>query len=194
MELPMPRVLVIYGTTDGHTAKVSQAIEATLRGAGIDVDVIDASINTRSPEHYAGVVVAASVHGGQFQPATRRWVRAHAHTLRGRPTAFVAVCLAVLHSEDPKVQRDLAAVLERFYTTTGWRPTVSKTVAGALLYTRYNWLMRQIMKRIVRKAGGDTDTSRDYEYTDWADLRRFVEQFALRLPDAKAPSPVRRVA
>ena len=27
-----------------------------------------------------------------------------------------------------------------------------------------------MMKRIVAKAGGDTDTSKDYVYTDWADL------------------------
>ena len=33
------------------------------------------------------------------------------------------------------------------------------------------------MKRIVRKAGGDTDTSRDYEYTNWADLRGFADRF-----------------
>jgi menaquinone-dependent protoporphyrinogen oxidase len=33
------------------------------------------------------------------------------------------------------------------------------------------------MKRIVQKAGGDTDTSRDYEYTDWNDRRAFAEQF-----------------
>jgi len=33
------------------------------------------------------------------------------------------------------------------------------------------------MKRIVRKAGGDIDTSRDYEYTDWDDLRRFAGEF-----------------
>ena len=41
-----------------------------------------------------------------------------------------------------------------------------KHVAGALLYTRYNIFKRWIMKRIVAKAGGDTDVSRDYDYTD----------------------------
>jgi menaquinone-dependent protoporphyrinogen oxidase len=39
-----------------------------------------------------------------------------------------------------------------------------------------------MMVRIVRKAGGDTDTSRDYEYTDWTDLRAFAEKFARSLP------------
>ena len=30
------------------------------------------------------------------------------------------------------------------------------------------------MKRIARKAGAPTDTSRDFEFTDWAALDRFV--------------------
>jgi menaquinone-dependent protoporphyrinogen IX oxidase len=32
------------------------------------------------------------------------------------------------------------------------------------------------MRRIARKAGADTDTSRDYEYTDWAAVDALVEK------------------
>jgi len=42
------------------------------------------------------------------------------------------------------------------------------------------------MRRIARKEGGDTDTSRDYEYTDWNDLRAFGEAFARRFVPAAA--------
>jgi len=35
------------------------------------------------------------------------------------------------------------------------------------------------MKIIARKAGGHTDVSRNYEYTDWAALERFVEEWAV---------------
>lgn len=58
---------------------------------------------------------------------------------------------------------------------------MTKAVAGALLYTRYGWLKRWIMRRIVRKAGGDVDTTRDYEYTDWIALRELARRFAARL-------------
>jgi menaquinone-dependent protoporphyrinogen oxidase len=37
------------------------------------------------------------------------------------------------------------------------------------------------MKRIVSKAGGDTDTSRDYEYTDWTDVGEFAREFGRRV-------------
>jgi menaquinone-dependent protoporphyrinogen oxidase len=47
-------------------------------------------------------------------------------------------------------------------------------VAGALAYSKYNFFIKLVMKAIARKAGGPTDTSRDYEFTDWPALDRFV--------------------
>ena len=174
----MPRFLVLYGTTDGHTAKVARAIAETWRALGADVDVIEAGKASGSllPEEYSGVIVVASLHAGGYQRSVESWVRAHARGLQERPTAFVSVCLGVLQP-DPAVQRELRVIIDRFVKLTGWSPTMTKIVAGALPYSRYNWLKRWVMKRIVRKAGGDTDTSRDYEYTDWNDLRAFAERF-----------------
>jgi menaquinone-dependent protoporphyrinogen oxidase len=51
-------------------------------------------------------------------------------------------------------------------------------VAGALAYSRYNFIIRFVMKQIARKAGAPTDTSRDYELTDWPTLDRFVTDAA----------------
>jgi menaquinone-dependent protoporphyrinogen oxidase len=34
------------------------------------------------------------------------------------------------------------------------------------------------MKRIARKQGGPTDTSRDYEFTNWDDVARLAAQVA----------------
>ena len=172
----MPRILVLYGTTDGQTAKIARFMGDTLRQQGTEVDVIDARIASPRPKEYSAVIVAASVHAGGYQRAVRRWVRAHAPALNEKPTAFVSVCLAVLQPE-PKVQQELTAIVERFLVSTRWHPTMTKTVAGALPYTRYNWIKRWVMVWIVRRAGGDTDTHRDYEYTDWIDLRAFTEMF-----------------
>jgi len=43
-----------------------------------------------------------------------------------------------------------------------------------------------MMKRIVGKAGGGTDTTRDYEYTDWNDLRAFAGEFARQVTTTEA--------
>jgi menaquinone-dependent protoporphyrinogen oxidase len=180
----MPRVLILYGTSDGHTRSIAQAIAEPLTLGGIGVDVIRAGTLEPILREYDAIIVAASVHGGRYQKAVEQWVRAHAPEFGAKPTAFVSVSLAVLQHGDSKVMGDLDAIVTRFLEATAWQPGAIKHVAGALLYTRYSIFKRWIMKRIVAKAGGETDTSHDYDYTDWADLRAFTQGFRRRLTAA----------
>jgi menaquinone-dependent protoporphyrinogen oxidase len=39
-------------------------------------------------------------------------------------------------------------------------------------------LTRLVMRYIAKRAGGPTDTSRDYDFTDWNALARFAGEFA----------------
>lgn len=85
-------------------------------------------------------------------------------------------------AEHARFVADVHKVLERFFAETGWHPQRVQPVAGALLYTHYNFLIRLVMQHIAKHAGGSTDTSRDHEYTDWVALDQFVaavaEEFA----------------
>lgn len=175
----MTHILIVYGTTDGHTRKIAQVLAEDLRANLCCVDILDAAgpLWHLSPEGYDGVIVAASVHIGDYQKSVGRWVRAYAPMLNEMPTAFLSVSLAVLERR-AQARTEIISIMKRFLERSGWRPTMTRMVAGALLYTRYGWLKRQMMKRIVAKAGGDTDTTRDFEYTDWNDLRDFACEFA----------------
>jgi menaquinone-dependent protoporphyrinogen IX oxidase len=60
----------------------------------------------------------------------------------------------------------------------------TKKIAQAIVRTAISqgcsvdlFLKRWIMKRIAQKAGGGTDTSKDYEYTDWQALDKFARDF-----------------
>jgi menaquinone-dependent protoporphyrinogen oxidase len=174
----MTRILIVYGTTDGHTRKIARVLAENLRAQLCSVDLLDAQgPHWLSPEGYDGVIVAASVHIGDYQRPVVKWVRAHAPALRVVPTAFLSVCLGILEP-GVKPRQELLRIMRRFLDRVGWRPTITKMVAGALSWTRYGWLKRVMMKRIIAKAGGDIDTSRDFEYTDWNDLRNFARDFA----------------
>lgn len=175
----MARLLILYGTTNGHTRKIATALGETLGEEGFPCDVFDAKRipHELDPAAYDGVLVAASVHAGGYQRAVKRWVWQHAGQLNLVPSAFVSVCLGILERR-PEAQTEVRAIMNRFLQASGWQPAANKTVAGALLYTQYGRLTRWFMKRIVSKAGGDTDTTRDYEYTDWDDLRTFAQDFA----------------
>ena len=172
----MSRILILYGTSDGHTAKIAHVLADTLRSCGSVVHVSDAAREHPHPGGFDGVIVAAPVRGGKYPKTVQRWVRSHADAVNPKPTAFVSACLGVLQ-RSPAVDRALRAIIDTLLADTGWHPTVVKPVAGALLYRHYNWFIRRVMKRIAGKAGGDTDTSRDYEYTDWKELRAFARGF-----------------
>jgi menaquinone-dependent protoporphyrinogen oxidase len=177
----LPRVLVLYGTGTGQTRKIAQALADSMRSAELAVDVVNTADKVDpDPGRYAGVIVAAPVRAGRYPKPVRQWVKAHAEGLGHRPTAFVSVCLGVLE-RNPRTDAVLADIIKRFFAETGWRPETTKIVAGALLYRQYNWITRWFMRRIVARAHGDVDTSRDYEYTDWKDLESFGRDFSHRL-------------
>ena len=48
---------------------------------------------------------------------------------------------------------------------------------GALAYSRYGRFTRWIIRRIARSKNLGTDTSRDYEYTDWRAVDAFARHF-----------------
>jgi menaquinone-dependent protoporphyrinogen oxidase len=175
----MTRILVVFGTTEGHTEMIAAAIGHALTARGIDVNVIQAGTIDPRPADYDGVIVAASVHRGQHQPAVGQWISAHLAELRLKPAAFVSAGLAVLPHDADGAAAD--ENVHRFLDALGWQPAVVKTVAGALPYSRHNLLARWSIRRIAARLGGDTDTSRDYDYTDWADLELFADGFAKRV-------------
>jgi menaquinone-dependent protoporphyrinogen oxidase len=187
-------ILIAYGTTDGHTAKIAAFMGSVLRSTGAQVDIVRVWVDGADPypERYDAVVIAGSLQAGGYQRALKGWVRRHADALNLLPTAMISVCLGILQ-KDPKVWADLDQRVNRFIKDTGWQPSVVKIVAGALLYTRYGWLKRWIMHRITRKAGVETDPTRDYIYTDWDDLRLFSEGFLRRGSGLEEPR-VREVA
>lgn len=184
----MSRILILYGTTEGQTAKIAHTIAQSLRSQGDGVEVVAAAGAAPDPAGFAGVLVAASVHGGRYQKPVERWVRTHAPQLAGLPTAFVSVSLGVLRQE-AKAQQEVAAIVDRFLLATGWTPGITKSVAGALVYTKYNWLKRLVMRRIARGAGGETDTSKDYEYTDWQQVDELARTFSRMVRDRPAQAP-----
>ena len=56
----------------------------------------------------------------------------------------------------------------------GFDPKAVGLFAGALQYTKYGWITRRVMKSISAKEGRDTDTTRDFEYTDWDAVDEFA--------------------
>src|SRR5690606_32628754 len=97
--------------------------------------------------------------------------------LNSMPSVFYSIGLTIT-SKDPKMIEGLHASTNTFLKNVNWNPNVVEQIAGALLYTQYGFIKRMLMKSVMKKAGGDIDTKRDYVYTDWDRLRVSVNEFA----------------
>jgi menaquinone-dependent protoporphyrinogen oxidase len=182
------RVLIIFGTSYGQTEKIAVRIGAVLQRRGYSVEVCNA-VRTKPAlpvEEYSAVVVGSSIIAKGHQPAIERFVREHLTTLNRVPSAFFQVS-ASAGSADERGRRAAQRLLDEFVASHDWTPILSASIAGAINYTRYNFLLRWYMKRASAKHGGTTDTSRDHEYTDWAQ----VDRFALAIANAINPVPER---
>lgn len=201
----MKPVLILYATREGQTRRVAERVAAALHACGraATIQEVAAIHEPFDLGANAAVVLAASVHAGKHEPELVAFVKRHRAALEGLPTAFLSVSLSEAGAEDtsaPAEKREQAAAnvrmsLDAFIADTGFHPEQMVPVAGALPYTHYSWFIRFIMKRIAKSAGAPTDTSRDYDFTDWAALDRFAERFVEALPpDAPPPEAIRTAA
>jgi menaquinone-dependent protoporphyrinogen oxidase len=174
----MTRILIAYGTIEGQTAQIADHLAGVIRGRGLEVEALDLKqFKDVSVAGYDAVIIGGSVHMGKHQEDVVNFVRKNRVDLERLPSAFFSVSLAA-NGDLPNAE----AYVENFRQQTGWRPTKVGLFSGALLYRQYNFLKRYMMKRIVRdKPGMPTDSSRDYVYTNWDQVKRFAEDFVGRL-------------
>jgi len=175
---------IFYATREGQGKRVAQHIAEILRALRFDVDVRNVRDSPESIDlqPYQVAFVIASVHLGRHEREVIRFVKSHRLDLVRLGAPFLSLTLSEAGAEDPaaplekrmRAAADARRMIDVFVQETGWRPAYVLPVAGALTYSKYNFFIKLMMKTIARRAGGPTDTSRDYEFTDWATLDRFV--------------------
>ncbi len=178
----MPRILLLYATVEGQTARIAERIAHTLRKQGHSVDMLPADTAQADPAAYDGVMVGASIHYGHHPAYLRTLIRRHANALAARPCAFFSVSLS---AGGPRPKPEAAQrYMDKFLRQTGWQPQLTASLAGAVKYSVYGPIKRRVMIVFVGLGGGETDTSRDYEYTDWDAVERFADAYAQGLKPA----------
>lgn len=173
----MVSFLVIYGTGEGQTAKVADHVVNTLVERGHDATAVDAGEGSPAGpvEEYDAVLVGASIHGGEHQPAVREFVRNNRDALEAMPTAFFQVSLSSA-SEEGRAQA--AGYVDGFVEATDWHPDRIGLFGGALRYSEFGFLERLLVKQVVKRTMPDVDTSGDVELTDWHEVEAFAADVA----------------
>lgn len=193
----MKPILIVYATREGHTRLIAEHIAEHLRARAFAVELHDARDSENRPRvgGFSAVLLAASLHLGKHEKEMQRFIEREHSVLATLPTAFLSVSLSAAGAQDTtrtaehrrRVLGELTKCSEALFEKTGWHPKRTEFVAGALMYTHYNPLIRWVMKRIAEKEGASLDTSRDHVFTDWQALDRFVEEFVGSLaPELRA--------
>ena len=177
----MATILILYATTEGQTARISERMAQILRARGQDAKTcpVETAEQHIAAAKYDAVIIGASIHYGRHPRRLYSLVRNNRIMLDRRPNAFFSVSLS---AGGPGANPEAAErYLDKFLKQVNWRPQQTAKFAGALQFSKYGAFKRLLMVIFVGLAGGDTDTTRDYEYTDWEAVDQFTDAFAARL-------------
>lgn len=179
------RILLIYGTGHGQTAKIARRLYRRFDDDGAQTDVFwgkNFSVEATFRD-YDVVVIGSSVHMQKHHDYIETFARAHAPFLNTVPSGFFSVSGA-RGSDTPRGISEAEKIVDTFQTRTGWDPNMTETFGGSLPYTKYGPVTRNVMQLISRVNDGETDTSRDWEYTNWTRVDEFADS-VLRLPSTR---------
>ena len=177
----MSNILILYTSIEGQTSRIVEHMAKTLGQIGHRVEALRADDQRVDPQlsRFDGVIVGASIHYGHHPDYLLALLRRHRQALESRPNAFFSVSLS---GGGPGARPKTAQrYLDKFQRKVGWQPQQTASIGGALQYSKYAPWKKWIMTKIVGFAGGDTDTTRDYEYTDWQAVAEFASIFAQRM-------------
>lgn len=186
----MKPVAIIYATREGHTRRIAEHAIAALTRLGYSCCAWNLQDHPKIDlTRHSAAILASSVRSGKHEAVMLDFVEHHIEDLERLPNAFLSVTLSQAGVERPGQPPETASrcragvnqAIDRFVAETGWCPQHIEAIAGALTYSKYNFVTRCFMQWTAGREGADTDTSRDYEYTDWNGLARFIAKFAFEL-------------
>ena len=180
----MVKISIPYGTIEGQTAKIADYIADVIRHQGHEAEPVDIRHVRDGVSGCDGVIVGGSIHMGKHDKHVVEFARNNRDILEELPSAFFSVSLAAQGDTE-----EAQGYVRQFEQATGWHPARTALFGGALLYTRYGFVKRHLMKKIAGGKPGSlgTDTSRDYVYTEWDGVRRFTEAFLADLTASARP-------
>ncbi len=170
------KALLLYSTREGQTKKIMYSIAEQLEGYECEfVDLhecgqLDLSL-------YDKVLVGASIRYGSLNNKLYQFIDSHKQQLSSSKAAFYCVNLTARKAEQGKDTPEGSVYIKTFLKKSPWQPSLIGVFAGALYYPRYRPIDRMMIRFIMKLTGGETDTTKEIEYTDWEKVSLFAKKF-----------------
>ena len=175
--MPEREHLLLYASRDGQTERIAVAIADCMKEAGLSVQLqnLEGMKKAFRPEGYKSVLIGAPIRYGYHLRSARDFIATHTDWLGTVPGGFFSVNLTARKPEKNTPETNL--YMKKFLRKSPWQPSYQGVIAGSLLYSRYPWYDRVMIQLIMKITGGNTDASKDIEYTDWDSVHRFAKGY-----------------
>ncbi|RTZ14035.1 menaquinone-dependent protoporphyrinogen IX dehydrogenase [Vibrio aquaticus] len=172
----MSKALFLYSSREGQTKKIFQYIDKHL--ADFECDVIDLhTVGDVDFSTYDKILVGASIRYGHLNKKLYQFIENNLKQLESTKVAFFCVNLTARKEDQGKDTPEGSAYIKTFLKKSPWKPELIGVFAGALYYPRYNWFDKMMIKFIMSMTGGETDTTKEVEYTNWEKVALFADKF-----------------
>ncbi|WED21866.1 menaquinone-dependent protoporphyrinogen IX dehydrogenase [Vibrio sp. JC009] len=172
----MKKALILYSSTDGQTIKISEFIGKELDDHQCDILSLHENQSIKL-EDYDKVLIGASIRYGHLHKEFYKFVTANKSRLERINAAFFLVNLTARKEDQGKDTPEGSAYVKTFLKKSPWTPNMIGVFAGALLYPRYKLFDRLCIQFIMKITGGETDSSKEIEYTNWEKVAIFARKF-----------------
>lgn len=183
------KTLILYSSRSGQTEKIARHIASVLDNPGaqsVTRDIIASKVAVTlinlhevtmvDLSQYQCVVIGASIRYGHFHKSLNAFIKKHYQMLNAMPGAFYSVNLTARKAEKRTPQTNIYT--RKFLQSSLWQPDLCDVFAGAVRYPQYTWYQRLMVRLIMTITGGETDTTKEIEYTDWQQVSHFARQIS----------------
>lgn len=169
-------ILVAYATRYGSTQEVAEAVAATLRESGLEVD-IQPIRKVRSLTGYKAVVLGAAIYYGLWHKDAVNFLTKNESALTQRPVAVFALGP---NSTDENERQDCQAQLDKELAKFPWlKPVVTELFGG-----RYPSKLRFPDSMIAALPASPMHGKPASDARDWPAIRAWASNLATNLQPA----------
>lgn len=172
----MAKALFLYSSREGQTKKILNFIDEQL--PELECELVNLhEVNQVDFSLYDRVLIGASIRYGHLNKKLYQFIGSNLEQLKSHKVAFFCVNLTARKEDQGKDTPEGSAYIRKFITKSPWKPALIGVFAGALYYPRYNLFDRIMIKFIMKMTGGETDTTKEVEYTNWKKVALFAQKF-----------------
>ncbi|PPI87676.1 menaquinone-dependent protoporphyrinogen IX dehydrogenase [Candidatus Pantoea edessiphila] len=171
------KALIIFCSRYGQTKKIATYIADNISYYQLCdvINITDAMNINFNWKQYDRILIGASIHYGHFNPILNKFIQLNLFAIKKLISGFFSVNLTARKIEKNSPRTNIYTY--KFLKGSPWKPNCCAVFAGALQYSNYNWFNKIVIQIIMLLTGGETNSNCNIEYTDWEEVRIFINYF-----------------